>query len=415
MTDTPTAPAATVLTAAEVPAGCPTAGGALRVPGLLRHPGSGRLLLVHDLRPAPDASSAWQSSGGALPGDLPNPNSLWLRTSDDEGATWGAPRRLAPSQDVLPGIIGLSDPVLLVAPTGTLHLLAAACTDVGLFGAHVPTRPWQEGQEPEAGTLRLLHAASHDAGATWVWTDLTDLCLPSEVFARGCVLFPASGHGTATDAVASTGATGRLIVPVVAAEPATSAGDVLLRSLCLLSDDDGAGWFLGAPAPVAAAPGRSLAGGARTSGTDEHAVAALDDATVLMSARDGTYGGTRLTSVSTDGGATWSPAQREPEVPDPGCNAGLIALDGGRALLSHAADPVERRRGRLSLRTAEGRWQALGIVDEGPFGYSDLVQLPDGDVLVVWEVAGPDGGGTLRLRRLSLPGAADGGLSVVGG
>jgi len=411
VTDTPTAPAATVLTAAEVPAGCPTAGGALRVPGLLRHPGSGRLLLVHDLRPAPDASSAWQSSGGALPGDLPNPNSLWLRTSDDEGATWGAPRRLAPSQDVLPGIIGLSDPVLLVAPTGTLHLLAAACTDVGLFGAHVPTRPWQPGQVPEAGTLRLLHATSHDASATWAWTDLTDLCLPSEVFARGCVLFPASGHGT----VVAAGGVSRLVVPVVAAEPATEGGDVVMRSLCLLSDDDGASWFLGAPAPVAAAPGRSLAGGARTSGTDEHAVAALDDATVLMSARDGTYGGTRLTSVSTDSGATWSPAQREPEVPDPGCNAGLIALDGGRALLSHAADPVERRRGRLSLRTAEGRWQALGTVDEGPFGYSDLLQLPDGDVLVVWEVAGPDGGGTLRLRRLSLQGAADGGLADVGG
>lgn len=412
MTHMPTAPAATVLSAAEVPAGCPTTGGALRVPGLLRHPGSGRLLLVHDLRPAPQASSAWQSSGGALPGDLPNPNSLWLRVSDDEGATWGAPQPLAPAEHVLPGIVGLSDPVLLAAPAGTLHLLAAASTDVGLFGAHVPTRPWQEGQEPEAGTLRLLHAVSHDAGATWVWTDLTDLCLPSEVFARGCVLFPASGHGTV---VAAGDSVGRLVVPVVAAEPATEGGDVVMRSLCLLSDDDGASWFLGAPAPVAAAPGRSLAGGARTSGTDEHAVSALDDATVLMSARDGTYGGTRLTSVSTDSGATWSPAQREQAVPDPGCNAGLIALDGGRALLSHAADPVERRRGRLSLRTAEGRWQALGTVDEGPFGYSDLLQLPDGDVLVVWEVAGPDGGGTLRLRRLSLQGAADGGLAVVGG
>lgn len=284
--------------------------------------------------------------------------------------------------------------------------------DVGLFGAHVPTRPWCSGEVPEAGTLRLLHAVSHDAGATWAWTDLTDLCLPSEVFARGCVLFPASGHGTV---VAAGDSVGRLVVPVVAAEPATEGGDVLMRSLCLLSDDDGASWFLGAPVPVDSAPGRSLAGGARTSGTDEHAVAALDDATVLMSARDGAYGGTRLTSLSTDGGATWSPARREQAVPDPGCNAGLIALDGGRALLSHAADPAERRCGRLSLRTAEGCWQALCRVDEGPFGYSDLLQLPDGDVLVVWEVAQEDGGGTLRLRRLSLQGAADGGLAVVGG
>ena len=391
--------AVTVLTAADLPTGLSTADAALRVPGIARHPASGRLLLVHDLRPVPEASGAWRSSGGALPGDLPNPNSLWLRVSDDDGTTWGAPLPLAPPEAVLPGLVGLSDPVVLAAPTGTLHLLAAACTDVGLFGAHVPTRTWQAGEEPEAGTLRLLHATSRDAGTTWHWRDLTDLCLPGEAFAHGCVLFPASGHGAV---LASGPGAGRLIVPVVAAEPATPTGDVLMRSLCLLSDDDGATWRLGGPVPVVAEPGRSLAGGARTSGTDEHAVAALDGATVLMSARDATYGGTRLSSVSADGGATWCPAQRETQVPDPGCNAGLIALPGGRALLSHASDPSSRRAGRLSLRTAEGAWVPLASVDEGPFGYSDLVLLPDGDVLVVWEAPAQDGAAALLLRRLSL-------------
>lgn len=402
-------PATTAFTAADITAvkGRPTPGAALRVPALLRHRSTGRLLLAHDLRPVITSGDAWRTSGGALPGDLPNPNSLWLRTSDDDGATWLAPAPLVPDPEVLPGIVGLSDPVLLEGPRGTLHLLAAASTDVGLFGAHVPTRPWRAGQAPEPGTLRLLHAASHDVGATWTWTDLTDLCLPGPVLPEGCVLFPASGHGT----VLGPGpALGRLVAPLVAALPARSQSgqDVRVRSLCLLSDDDGATWRLGQPVPVVAGAARSLSGGARTSGTDEHAVVGLEGETVLMSARDGAYGGTRFTSLSVDGGVTWSPAQREADVPDPGCNAGLIALGGGRALLSHAGDPAGRRAGRLSLRTAQGRWQVLAELGEGPFGYSDLALLPDGNsdgaALVVWEVPDGDGGGALHLGRVPLAG-----------
>ncbi|QPL04865.1 MULTISPECIES: exo-alpha-sialidase [Actinomyces] len=338
-------PATTVLTAADITAvtGRPTPGAALRVPALLRHRCTGRLLLAHDLRPVTTSDDAWRTSGGALPGDLPNPNSLWLRASDDDGATWSAPAPLLPDPEALPGIVGLSDPVLLEGPSGTLHLLAAASADVGLFGAHVPTRPWRAGQAPEPGTLRLLHATSHDVGATWAWTDLTDLCLPGPVFPEGCVLFPASGHGT----VLGPGpAVGRLVAPLVAALPAPSRSgqDVHLRSVCLLSDDDGITWRLGRPVPVATSAGRSLAGGARTSGTDEHAVVALDGATVLMSARDGAYGGTRLTSLSVDGAATWSPAQREADVPDPGCNAGLIALVGGRVDEEEARPELLKQR-----------------------------------------------------------------------
>ena len=60
-------------------------GGSLRVPALIAVP-DGPLLLVHDHRPRPGAG-AWREHGGALPDDLPNPNSLWLRRSEDAGAT----------------------------------------------------------------------------------------------------------------------------------------------------------------------------------------------------------------------------------------------------------------------------------------------------------------------------------------
>lgn len=148
----------------------------------------------------------------------------------------------------------------------------------------------------------------------------------------------------------------------------------------------------------------SLAGGAATSGTDEHALAELPDGRLVTSARDGAYGGTRWTSWSTDGGQTWGELLHADDLPDPGCNAGLVALDDGRLLLSHASSPRARRAGRLSVSEDGGRtWQACAALTgpETPFGYSDLAVLPPAggtaQVLVVAEHPQPDGPTTLTV------------------
>ena len=284
-------------------------GDSLRVPALVRLPG-GRLLLAHDHRPVPRPTD-WAGRGGALPDDLPNPNSLWLRTGS--GGFWGPPRRLDPG---LPGVTGLSDPCLTVGSGGVVHLLASASTGTGLFGARTPTHPAVPGQPPEPGTLRLLHAVSHDGGTTWRWSDITDVCLPSSTWPRGAVVFPASGHGTR---LRHGPWAGRLVQPVVAALTPRPDGSRPVRSAALLSDDSGNTWRLGSPLP--AVPGTeatSLAGGAATSGTDEHALAELPDGRLVTSARDGAYGGTRWTSWSTDGGQTWGELLHADDLPDPG-------------------------------------------------------------------------------------------------
>lgn len=372
-------------------------GDSLRVPALVRLPG-GRLLLAHDHRPVPRPTD-WAGRGGALPDDLPNPNSLWLRTGS--GGFWGPPRRLDPG---LPGVTGLSDPCLTVGSGGVVHLLASASTGTGLFGARTPTHPAVPGQPPEPGTLRLLHAVSHDGGTTWRWSDITDVCLPSSTWPRGAVVFPASGHGTR---LRHGPWAGRLVQPVVAALTPRPDGSRPVRSAALLSDDSGNTWRLGLPLP--AVPGTeatSLAGGAATSGTDEHALAELPDGRLVTSARDGAYGGTRWTSWSTDGGQTWGELLHADDLPDPGCNAGLVALDDGRLLLSHASSPRARRAGRLSVSEDGGRtWQACAALTgpETPFGYSDLAVLPPAggtaQVLVVAEHPQPDGPTTLTVLR----------------
>ena len=380
--------------------------GILRVPALITAPGGG-LLLAHDLRPRPEGD-AWRGAGGALPDDLPNPNRLWLRRSTDGGATWAEPVPLDPDPALLPGLTGVSDPSLIVADDGAVHLLAAAGSDVGLFGARAPRQHWTPGEPPEPGTMRLLHAVSGDGGLSWRWRDVTDAALPSEDWPDGAVIFPVSGHGLAT-------ATG-LVQPVVAALAPRPDGSRPLRSACLLSGDGGLTWRLGAPVPLSDGAAASLAGGAATSGTDEHAIASITASAgdlLVMSARDAAYGGTRLESTSADGGSTWSPPEEIPALPDPGCNAGLISLPDATLLLSHAAGPAHRRGGRLSARGADGRWRARVDLTgpEEPFGYSDLALVPAAPagrgpgVIVVHEA---DGGLVVRRVALAALAAEDG-------
>lgn len=380
-------------------------GGDLRVPSLLALD-DGTLLLVHDHRP-PVPGPGWQQDGGALPGDLPNPNSLWLRRSTDAGASWSAPQPLVPDPGC-PLVRGLSDPSLLLAADGTVHLLAAAATDVGLFGAHPPTRPAAPGQPAESGTLRLLHARSQDGGRTWAWQDLSDLLRPSAQDPAGLVAFPVSGHG------ATLGAgpwPGLLVQPLVAVGPPRPDGSRPVQARSLLSDDAGASWYLGQPVPPPSqAATASLAGAAATTGVDEWALAPAPDGSLLLCARDGGYGGTRLTSRSHDGGRSWSVPQPRPDLPDPGCNGALLALPGTRALLcSHAADPRARRQGRLSLSTDAGAtWRPLAELSgpQEPFGYSDLCALPGPGhrVLVVAEEPQDGAGAVLVLQAVDLGG-----------
>jgi sialidase-1 len=99
----------------------------------------------------------------------------------------------------------------------------------------------------------------------------------------------------------------------------------------------------------------------------------------------------RKTSVSRDGGATWSPVQDLPDLRDPSCNAGLLrySFDDGSGkgrLLFSGPDSTKRDNGTIFLSLDDGAtWPTKGVLWPGSFAYSALVRLPDGQVGCLFE------------------------------
>ena len=416
-----------------------------RVPALV-HLGSGHLVLVHDLRPRPKGEQ-WRSSGGALPDDLPNPNSVVVRHSYNHGSTWDDAQILAEGVArgySLDGVgCGYSDPSL-IWDGSKLHLFITASRLTGLFGAkpalQAPAPGWHE--TPAAALakqgdeeLALLYGVSEDSGYTWSWRQI-DMAAAATNGKRSWRTnfkvapcgFSVSGHGVCLNG-------GRLGQPLVLRVEGSSEGAQQMQACCLLSDDGGQSWFLGQPCQqTQAGQTGSLAGGTATSGVDEFCIAQVNADVLLLSARDAGYSGQRLSAVSLNGGVSWTKASPDP-VRDPGCNAGMVSVrasefglvivsdqphvflmkselyntvycgrhaDDRFALLTNAFDARQRRNGWLEavllppggasgFTEAEEyglvRYQFLAELEPGSFGYSD-VAWTDRTVVVVYESEG---------------------------
>ena len=141
-----------------------------------------------------------------------------------------------------------------------------------------------------------------------------------------------------------------------------------------MSDDHGATWRLGGSTP--------------TDQLNECAVAELPDGELLLNMRN--YDRSkraRALSRSVDGGATWSAVERHPDLPEPICQASMIALDQGRRLVfSNPASATGRVA--MTVRTSDdgGRtWTAGTLLHAGPAAYSSLAALEKGRVACLYE------------------------------
>ena len=143
----------------------------------------------------------------------------------------------------------------------------------------------------------------------------------------------------------------------------------------IVSDDHGETWRLGGEAQP---------------GTNECMAAQLADGRVYLNERNYIGEHRRAFAVSHDEGDSFDAFGWHDELIDPVCQAAVLSLGGDHLVFGNAAS---RRRERLTLRSSlDGgqSWSAGRVLHSGPAAYSDLAELPDGNLGCLYE-AGSEG------------------------
>lgn len=287
-------------------------------------------------------------------------NEIVMRRSVDGGRTWDAMREVAAIEGR-----SLNNPCVVAVTRGT-----RAGRTVLVFQSYPAGA--REGEVPAGidgpGTCHAHVIASDDGGETWsAPRDIT-----YAVKRPPPVTTLASGPGTGIE-LRSGPRAGRLVVPFNQGP----WGD--WRVYMAVSDDAGETWRMGDIAPE---DGRGHA--------NEVQVAERDDGTLLLAARQFGGGARRKTATSTDGGMTWGALRAAPDLVDPSCMGGLIALEGGRRLAVTGPDDPARRRNGTAWFSDDGgaTWPVRVPFHGGEFAYSAPVALAGGRLGVLFEADG---------------------------
>lgn len=366
-----------------------------RIPAIVRLP-TGRLVAFAEGRVANCGDH-----GGAI--------RVVCRTSDDDGVSWGPLITIA--RNILPDgteqvaqnpcpVVDTRDPA---NPHGTLLLMCnkaeqgEVATAAGRAVRRIVVIKSGDGGESwtnERDVTTDVHRP-YNPGYTVVYPDAADrYAHPDDWRAQ----FPSLGHGIQLE---HGPVPGRLVVASY-----TTVGPVSIfegQSYLLWSDDHGATWQHGEPAPVI--------------GVNESMAVEREDGSILVNYRN--YGTPDHTIAPRRGELIWTwdasgtpiPAGHRdiPELPitASGMQGSLIRrrwpdADGpGELLFSTCAHPTERRDLTLWRSTDDGRtWPESWRIEEGPSAYSDLVVLDDDRIGVLFETGGKDG---IWWREVTLP------------
>ena len=267
---------------------------------------------------------------------------LVLRRSEDGGRTWGD---LEVVWSDGANTAGNPCPVL-DRGTGTIHLLATR----NLGTDHEPRII--DGTSTGTRTVWVLSSADH--GRTW--TEPREITATAK---RDDWTWYATGPGNGIQLERGPHA-GRLLVPCDHIERDTRH----YYSHVIASDDGGATWRV-----LGRTPSHQV---------NECAVAELADGSLLLNMRN--YDRSkraRAISRSTDGGSSWSEVVREPALPEPICQAAMVAIDEGRTLIFSNPASADRRE-RMTVRTSRdgGRtWSEGLLLHPGASAYSSLATL----------------------------------------
>lgn len=109
-------------------------------------------------------------------------------------------------------------------------------------------------------------------------------------------------------------------------------------------------------------------------------------------------GGARGVHISHDRGATWE-TRIDSTLVDPACNGALLRCADGRLAFSNCVSARSRVKVGVRMSADDGKsWDEPRIVEPGSSAYSDLVELADGGIGVLYE---QNSYRSIRFRKVS--------------
>ncbi|GAA4257648.1 sialidase family protein [Dactylosporangium darangshiense] len=325
-----------------------TAGyGCFRIPALLRTK-AGSLLAFAEARKSPTCADRGEID-------------LVVRRSTNNGRTWGPIRLVLSGSDTDPAApYTRGNPAPVVDMTTGRILLVTTSNPATLSGKRLP---WVQSSDDDGLTWSAARAMNVNfSGSDSGW------------FATG----PSHGIQLTTGAHA-----GRLVVGAHQQPNSTT-----VNAGVLYSDDHGDTWH----ASVAA---NSFVEGVMNPG--EVSVAELPDGSVYAAARNqiGSTGNHRARAVSADGGDTMPAFTAVPSLVSPDVEGAVLTLRStyqskalDTMLFSGPSNPTTRNQLQIRYSTDKGvTWKspAGGLVTDERSGYSDLAELTDGEIGVLYE------------------------------
>jgi len=280
---------------------------------------------------------------------------LVMKKSTNNGKSWS---KLIIVWDDGKNVCGNPVPVV-DNETGKIHLLAT----------------WNNGEDHEsqiiAGTSKesreVYQLVSKDDGNTWskpknitATTKLKDWTW----YATGPV------HGIQ---LKKGDYKGRLVIPSDHIE----ADSKKYYSHIIYSDDHGASWKLGGRTPK--------------DQVNECSVVELENGDLHLNMRNYERKAfqARQVAISKDGGLTWENQHIDLGLPEPRCQGAILSVErkGKQVLLfTNPSDSKNRVNMTLSISRDQGiHWDEKVPVFEGPSAYSDLVELKNNKILILFE------------------------------
>jgi sialidase-1 len=295
-------------------------------------------------------------------------NKIVFKRSTDGGRTWSALRVLRDD-----GANSLNNPTAVVEQQSGRVFLIYQRIPANLKEASKDVATGLEGPN----VYRNFLLTSDDDGVTWSKPlDVTGTTKRPE---RATTIASGPGIGIQLTRGAHQG---RIIFPF------NEGPFWKWQNFAVFSDDRGTTWKFGADVGGAFVPDAKMG---ERSQVNEVQMVELNDGSVRIDSRQFAGAKVRKTSISRDGGETWSNVSDVNDLRDPSCMAGVLrySFDDGTGqgkLLHTGPDSTKREHGTVYLSLDDGAtWPVKRELYAGGFAYSVPTRLANGTIGVLFE------------------------------